>query len=96
MRKTISRSMSVTTLFLIFFGISCSSLALSSPPALPNRTLRISPDLPGFEYQYRVCAKKILGVCVKHKMKKEIYDLRDEAVRKQLIDMGFVARRRDL
>jgi hypothetical protein len=68
---------------------------MQSPPDLGNRTLRISLDLPGFEYQYEICIKKFLGVCVKHAMTKDIYDLRDEAIRKKLIDMGFVAKVRE-
>jgi hypothetical protein len=62
---------------------------------LKNRRLRISPDLPGLEYQYRVCAKKFFIVCIKHEMKKETYDLTDAGVRKQLIDMGFTVQADD-
>lgn len=67
---------------------------MRSPPALELRTLRLSPDLPGFEYQYEVCVSHFIW-CTKYEMKKETYDLRDEKVRKQLIDMGFVLRVRE-
>lgn len=66
-----------------------------SAPALENRTLRISPDIAGLEYQYWVCVKRFLGICTRTEMKKELYDLTDIAVRKKLIDMGFVARVRE-
>jgi hypothetical protein len=39
--------------------------------------------------------KKFLGICTKHEMKIEYYDLTDEAVKKQLIDMGFVLKVRE-
>jgi hypothetical protein len=65
---------------------------------LENRTLRIAADFPGFEYQYEdkeKCIKKVLFVCVRHPMKTDKYDLTDPALRKQLLDMGFVARVRE-
>jgi hypothetical protein len=62
---------------------------------LENRTLRISLDFPGFEYQYEICVKKFLGICVKYRMEKETYDLRDVEIRKKLNAMGFVAKVRD-
>lgn len=61
-------------------------------PVLKNRTLRLSPDRPGLEYQYAECAKRFLGVCVESRTKKELYDLTDAATRKMLIDTGFVVR----
>ena len=64
-------------------------------PDLPNRTLRISDKVTGFEYQYEVCAKKVLGICTKHEMHTDYYDLGDLAVKQRLIDMGFVAKVRD-
>lgn len=81
--------------FLIVSSFSCASLQILSPPALENRTLRLSPDIAGFEYQYVVCAKKFLGMCVRKEMKKDLYDLNDVEVRKKLLNMGFVARVRD-
>jgi len=35
--------------------------------------------------------KKVLGICIKTAMKMDAYDLTDPVVRKQLIDMNFVA-----
>jgi hypothetical protein len=63
-------------------------------PKLENRTLRISPDIAGFEYQYEICIKKgWFGIgCAKTEMKKEYFDLTKPEIRKQLIDMGFKAR----
>lgn len=65
-------------------------------PALENRTLRIAPDFAGFYYQWRICVKNgLFGGCRKWEMKKELYDLSDPGMRKQLIDMGFVAKVKD-
>lgn len=60
-------------------------------PRLEQRTLFLSPDLAGFYYDYEVCTKSLIGICLKKEMKHETYDLTDPAVRKQLIDMGFSA-----
>jgi hypothetical protein len=68
---------------------------MASPPALENRTLRISLDSPALEYQFFECTKRILFICTKQELRKEIYDLTKPEVRKQLIDMGFVAKVRD-
>src|SRR6478609_9363826 len=84
------------TPFLIILGVSCATSPSLLPPALELRTLRISPSLPGFEYRYSVCTNSLIGFCTKWEMKTETYDLRDEAVRKKLIDMGFVARVREM
>jgi hypothetical protein len=84
-------------LMLSWIGLnsSCASLGPPSPPALENRTLRLSLEVPGFEYQFEECVKKVVGICVKKQMKKETFDLRDPLVRQRLIDMGFVARVRE-
>lgn len=80
-----------TLMICLLLIVGCASLQADTIPALPNRTLRISETIPGFEYQYEVCDKKILGICVSHKWQKDAYDLNDVKVRQQLIDMGFVA-----
>lgn len=95
MKSKTNRLLSVLMLSLISLSSSCASWALLSPPELANRSLRISPDLPGLEYQYEVCHHKVLGICTKTRMEKITYDLRDEKVRHQLIDMNFVARVRE-
>jgi len=51
----------------------------------------ISSDIAGFYYDYEVCDKKVLGVCVRKKLVRDNYDLNDPVVRKQLKDMGFIA-----
>jgi len=74
----------------------CANIAASSQvPVLQNRTLRISADIAGFEYQWKECVKRFLGICTKEAMKKETYDLTDIDTRKKLIAMDFVARVRD-
>lgn len=78
-------------MLVILLIVGCASLQADTIPTLPYRTLRISKDLAGFEYQYEVCDKKILGICVSHKWVKDTYDLNDVKIRQQLIDMGFVA-----
>jgi hypothetical protein len=62
---------------------------------LENRTLWLSPEIPGFYYQYDICVSDFLGICTKHERRKETFDLRDEKVRRQLLDMGFVAKVRE-
>lgn len=78
-------------LMILTSSSGCSALPLV--PALQDRTLRISPDISGFEYQYDDCVKKFLGICTKIETVKELYDLSDEAVRHKLIDMGFIVTR---
>lgn len=95
MKNIINRKTAVLTLSLIALSstFACSAIALL--PSLELRTLRISKEIAGFEYQYEICVKKFLGICTKKQMKKEFYDLNDPVIRKQLIDMGFVARVRE-
>lgn len=66
-----------------------------SPPTLELRTLRLSPDFAGLEYQYEICVRKFLGICTKRELVKDKYDLNDKAMRDKLIAMGFVARVRE-
>lgn len=79
--------------------VACASLGERDPelpPALENRTLKISSKVTGFEYQWRECTKRgLFGRCQKIEMRTELYDLSDAAVREKLINMGFVARVRD-
>lgn len=79
--------------------VACSSLGERDPelpPALENRTLKLSDKVPGFEYQYRECTQRgLFGVCRKVEMRIETFDLRDPVVRDKLINMGFVAKVRD-
>jgi len=95
MKNIINRKTAVLTLSLIASSSISASCALLSAPKLELRTLRLSKDIAGFEYQYEVCIKKFLGICTKKEIKKDLYDLNDLAIRKQLIDMGFVARVRE-
>lgn len=95
MKSTIRILLTVLTLSWMTSATSCASLAIATPPALELRTLRLSPDLAGFEYQYEICVKKFLGICTRREMKKEVYDLTNPETRKQLISMGFVARVRE-
>lgn len=39
--------------------------------------------------------KRFIGICTKEEMRRDVYDLREEKVRRQLIDMGFVVRVRE-
>lgn len=43
-------------------------------------------------YHQEECVRKALGICWKYETKKYSYDLTNKEVRKQLIDMGFVAK----
>lgn len=73
---------------------ACAGMPVD-PPTLANRSLRISKDVPGLEYQYEVCVKKILFICTRREWVKDRYDLTDVNMRQQLIDMGFVVKVRD-
>ena len=75
--------------------MSCASLAKPLLPALANRTLELAADFPGFWYQYPECSSKFLGICTKHKPKREQWDLRDPAVRQMFINMDFVCKARE-
>lgn len=81
---------------LIMFLTSCASFGISIVPELSQRTLRIDPNAAGFIYQYERCLKKFLGICTKKGMQVDKYDLTRPDVRKQLIDMGFVAKVREV
>jgi hypothetical protein len=76
---------------------ACASMADNeTPPALENRTLRISEGAPGLEYQWRECVRKgLFGGCREWATRKELYDLTVPEVRAKLINMGFVARVRE-
>lgn len=78
---------------------ACASLAdgdREKPPALENRTLRISATIAGFEYSWRECVKRgLFGNCRQWEMKTEVYDLADVKTREKLIHMNFVARVKD-
>lgn len=91
MPSIINRTLSVAMLFWITFAWNLGSCATASLPRLENRVLRISRSIAGLEYQYEVCKKRILGICVDFEMKKELYDLNNLETRKQLADMGFIA-----
>lgn len=95
MRRATNLLISALTLFLITFFSSCASSGLLSPPELASRTLRISPNLAGLEYQYPKCTRWFLGFCTGSVMHVESYDLAKDEVRKQLIDMAFVCRVRE-
>lgn len=95
MSRTNRRSY-VVMLFLIALSSACASLPVPLPPILQNRSLRISADFAGFEYQYEICVKKnIFGGCKETKWQKDVYDLTDPVMRQRLIDMGFVAKVRE-
>lgn len=95
MKNRIRPTLIGTTLFLILSNSSCASLLLDLPPTLAQRTLRLSRDAPVLEYQYQACVQKFLGLCTKSEMHKDVYDLRDDATRRQLVDMNFVLKVRE-
>jgi len=86
-----------TRIFLLLLApmfVACSSMR-EVPPALDQRTLRISPSIPGLEYQWFECTKKFLGICTKTEVKLEQYDLNNVETRMMLLNMGFVGRVRE-
>lgn len=92
MKNLVSLLMLAVMLSLTISTLSCASLRTVSPPALEDRTLRLSESAPQLEYQYEKCAKKFLGICTKFEWVKETWDLTDPVVRKMLVDKGFVVR----
>lgn len=95
MKKRINLGISSLMLSLIILNSGCASLGETSPPALENRTLKISDKVPGFEYQYFECVKKGLFGCRQWELRTETYDLTDSEVREKLKNMGFVAKVKD-
>lgn len=77
--------------FTLFLLAGCATFS-DTIPELPNRTLRFSLDRPSLEYQYEQCITTFWGICTKHGIHIDYYDLTDLMMRKQLIDMGFVAK----
>ena len=77
------------SLIVIFLFSSC---ATASVPTLENRTYDICQDLSGFCYQYKVCAKKFVGICYKHKIEVEKIeaDFKNKEQAKQLFQMNFI------
>jgi hypothetical protein len=76
---------------LIISASSCASWQIRGVRSLEQRTLDIAPDFAGFVYYQEECKSEFLGICMKHEIVKYTYDLNDEKVRQQLIDMGFAA-----
>lgn len=85
----------ITFILALFLCWGCSSLSDLIVPELSKRTLRISVKVPGFEYQYEVCVKHFLGMCAKKQWQIDYYDLTNQDTKKQLMDMGFVAKVRE-
>lgn len=92
MKKKTSLRILGAMLFWTICALSCASLPLDLVPTLEHRTLRLSLLQPQAEYQYQVCVKKFLGICTKHQMQLDTYDLTDKSVREKLILMGFKLR----
>lgn len=95
MRSSIKTPIIGAMLALMSLSLSCATLQAAGPPQLELRTLRFKADAPALEYAYEVCVRTFLGICTKHEMKRETWDLTDPAVRAQLIAIGFVAKVRE-
>jgi len=79
-------------LCLMTSNLSCASASEILVPTLENRTLWIDPDRAGFFYNHEECKKRgVFGNCREWETKTDFYDLTNPAVRKELIDTGFVA-----
>jgi hypothetical protein len=89
----------VAVLMLTLTTLSCAS-SLSHEPSLTPlelRKLEICDNLQGFCWNYRVCIKKFLGICLKHELKTYTIEVKfkktDEA--KTLHDMNFILQVRE-
>lgn len=81
-------------LLLIMLNEGCASSQIPSPPPLQETVfLRLCPDSAGACRSYEVCKKKVLGICTKKEWIEEKFDLTDEKIRNDLINMGFELRR---
>lgn len=85
-------------IFILFLP-ACSTIPLqeakeqaSASMPLSSRTLEISTTIPGTDYPYRVCTRKVIGICLDWSLAFDNYDFNDVAVRKTLSDAGFVCR----
>lgn len=75
-------------------NVSCSSSRTLSPPPLSETIfLRICTDQAAACRAYEVCAKKFLGVCTKKEWVEDRFDLSDEKIRNDLINLGFEFRK---
>lgn len=84
--------MKTVLLFFLFSIAACAGIPSSPLPALENRKLLISKEVPGLYYQWEECTKKgIFGACREKHLITEQYDLRDAETVKKLRDMGFSA-----
>lgn len=86
----------LTMLAYTLYG--CASLASYNyiVPPLKDRTLRLAMDKPSFIYHYKTpykCGAFKLFTCWEDKT--DEYDLTKPEVRKSLIEIGFIAKRRD-
>jgi hypothetical protein len=84
--------------FSVISSTSCASSPTASPPnppSLEQQKLRPSIDRAGFQFDYQVCVKKFLGVCVKREMHRDFWDWTDPKVRQKFSDMGFVLMARE-
>lgn len=77
-------------LVYILFFVGCAAIAITDPPELSRRTLRISREKPELVYSYWKCVKKVV-LCVKKELAQDRYDLTNQETRNKLADMGFVA-----
>ncbi len=41
-------------------------------------------------FRYKVCAKRVLGICFREAMHEDVYDLADPAVNAQFVNMGAI------
>ena len=60
-----------------------------SLPRLEMRTLRICESLDGFCYNYDVCIKKFLGMCLKREIATDKIDFSNKDKIKELLDKNF-------
>jgi hypothetical protein len=76
---------------LLMLITSCSTLQSSIKP-LELRTYDICTDLNGFCYQYQICSKRMLGICIKHELATDRIDaiFKDKIAIKKLYDMNFI------
>lgn len=82
----------IKTLIFLLLITSCASTQSSVP--MESRNYDICQDLSGFCWNYEVCAKKFLGICMKRELRTDKIEVefKDKVKAKTLLDMNFILR----
>lgn len=79
-------------LILILLSSACASLPGPSSIAMENRKYDLKESCDAFTWQYEVCTKKFLGICLKKELRSDDIPVQfqDKVLCKKLYDMNFI------